>query len=170
MRWPWGLAFVATVAGCADFLGLGSIDDGASDGLGAGGDAATVSMSATTTSIGGAGGADGASSSAGGGGAGGVGGAIDALPFANLREIAINDISADDDDPTVSANGLIMVFNSTRQGGAGLGDLWLSVRTTITDEWGTPTAIAGLNTAADEGNPVLSPDGLTLWFHRDGSS
>jgi hypothetical protein len=74
-----------------------------------------------------------------------------------------------EDDPTLSTDQLEILFTSTRPGGVGLTDLWAATRMTATAAWGTPSNVAELNTAANESNPELSSDGLTLVFSRGGA-
>ncbi len=71
--------------------------------------------------------------------------------------------------PALSADSLTLVFASTRPGGSGgLGDLWISTRTNSAAPWEPPRNLGSpLNTANEEGIPVLSPDGLLLFFMSD---
>lgn len=66
-----------------------------------------------------------------------------------------------------SADGQTMVFSSTRPGGLGGRDLWLTAREG--EGWSQPVNLgAPLNTAGDENRPYLSPDGSVLYY--DGPS
>lgn len=70
--------------------------------------------------------------------------------------------------PTISADGLTMIFGSDRAGGQGGMDLWASTRASTADAWGAPANIgATVNTSANESGPSLSSDALTLYFHSD---
>ena len=63
----------------------------------------------------------------------------------------------------ISADGQEMVFGSSRSGGYGQSDLWVSRLTP--DGWGEPVNLGlAVNTAADESRPFLSSDGQELWF------
>ena len=74
-----------------------------------------------------------------------------------------------DSQPTIAADGTLLIFASDRPGGAGGTDLWMSKREGGT--WSAPVPLRALNSTADEMAPVLAPDGRTLYFasNRDGS-
>jgi len=64
---------------------------------------------------------------------------------------------------TISQDGLSLYFCSTRLGGFGAADLWMTNRKTKDDGWGTPVNLGPtVNSAADEHQPSLSADGCTL--------
>ncbi|MCX7953862.1 MAG: hypothetical protein N3A01_01585 [Bacteroidales bacterium] len=65
---------------------------------------------------------------------------------------------------TISSDKQILIFSSTRNGGIGGKDLYISKRLP-NGEWGIPINLGKvLNTEYDEDCPFLSPDGLTLYF------
>ena len=64
----------------------------------------------------------------------------------------------------ISADGTEMYFHSNRTGGIGGLDLW--VMEFQNGEWQTPTNLAAVNSAGDEGWPFVSLDGNELWFTR----
>ena len=66
-----------------------------------------------------------------------------------------------DEQPTVSADGLCLIFQSNRTGG---GDLYESRRQGLDEPFGPPTPLRILNTGAYEMKPWLSADGLLLLF------
>ena len=66
--------------------------------------------------------------------------------------------------PALSTDGLTVFFQSDRPGGQGGVDLWFATRPTIADDFGPATNAGPLNTSADELDPALSSDGLTLYF------
>ncbi len=67
--------------------------------------------------------------------------------------------------PDISLDGLSLYFGSTRPGGFGLTDLWVSRRATLDDPWGQPVNLGPItNTAGPEGAPHLSRDGHLLFF------
>ena len=75
---------------------------------------------------------------------------------------------ADDWDPSISADGLLLLFGSTRSGGVGNIDIWASTRATIDDPWGEPTNLGPIvNSAQDETDPSLSTDQLSLYFRSN---
>jgi hypothetical protein len=77
-------------------------------------------------------------------------------------------IVSTDTSPAFSGDGSAMVFYSNRPGGYGKGDLYVSFKRN--HRW-TPAANLGaiVNTAESEYNPVISPDGKTLYFGKNGN-
>ncbi len=81
--------------------------------------------------------------------------------------------ASDDGQPSISADGLSLYFeSSTRPGGFGSWDLWVTTRTTKADKWGIPVNLSGINGPTDEFCPSISSDGLSLYFasNRAGGS
>jgi hypothetical protein len=73
--------------------------------------------------------------------------------------------SADEQSPTISHDGLTLIFASTRGGGSGNYDLWMSTRPTIQRDWGPPVNIGPLvNSSSYDQECCLSCDGLALLF------
>jgi len=64
---------------------------------------------------------------------------------------------SNDDDPTLTADMLEMVFDRT-------GDLFVVTRPSLQADWGTPARIAELSTAMGETTCEMSLDGLTIFF------
>jgi beta-lactamase regulating signal transducer with metallopeptidase domain len=74
-----------------------------------------------------------------------------------------------DATPSISANGLSLFFDSTRPGGSGGEDLYVSTRATIEEEWGPAINLGPkVNSSANDWGPSISTDGLELFFHADG--
>jgi hypothetical protein len=73
--------------------------------------------------------------------------------------------SAMDISPTISGDGLILIFASSRAGTSGPYDLWMSTRATVPDPWGTPINL-GVNVNSSDGELEcsMSADGLALFF------
>lgn len=70
--------------------------------------------------------------------------------------------------PSLSADGNILLFTSTRPGGYGKNDLWQSIRQP-NGRWGAPQNLGSLiNTPEDDQAPFLHPDGQTLYFMSKG--
>lgn len=88
-------------------------------------------------------------------------------PPAPIAEL--DDPSAIDDDPSVTADGLEIYFESYRVGGMGAGDVWRSQRASTSAAWGAPVAVTELNTPGDETGGTLAPDGLTYYFTSNRS-
>lgn len=85
---------------------------------------------------------------------------------------AVNTAS-DETGPGLSVDGHLLFFRSTRPGGAGLGDVYLSKRTDPKDDfgWGAPVALGSdVNTAAAEAGAEFlqsAEDGAAnLYFNR----
>ena len=76
--------------------------------------------------------------------------------------------SSDDLPSWVSPDGLELYFMSTRSGGYGRDDIWVTTRATRSDSWEAPVNLGPeVNSAAREGYPFVSPDGLTLFFSEE---
>jgi Tol biopolymer transport system component len=73
--------------------------------------------------------------------------------------------AAEDFAPHSSKDRLSLYFASTRPGGLGGEDLWLSKRSSTDAPWGEPVNLGSIiNTAANERSPGLSRDGRHLYF------
>ena len=79
--------------------------------------------------------------------------------------------SVNEYDPALSADGLELYFQSSRSGGSGDSDLYLTTRVSLQDEW-QPAQNLGptVNAVAAESGPSLSADGLTLYFNSNPSA
>jgi Tol biopolymer transport system component len=92
-----------------------------------------------------------------------------ATPVTELNDPATNDAA-----PTLRADGREIFFWSTRAGGMGWSDIWVSTRRSVNDPWYPPVSWGGppFNTTDDELQPDLSHDGRTLLFtsSRPGGS
>ena len=75
--------------------------------------------------------------------------------------------SAKETQPSISADGRTLYFVSTRGGGKGGQDIWMS---TLDDNgnWSKPVNLEEINTAGDESSPFIHLDGRTLYFASDG--
>ena len=68
-------------------------------------------------------------------------------------------------NPSISADGLSLFFNSNRPGGIGGIDMWVTTRETTDDPWGTPVNLGPtINTPFGDYGPRISADGLSLYF------
>jgi hypothetical protein len=65
-------------------------------------------------------------------------------------KLAFNQTGPSEETPRFSADDLTLYFASSRTGGPGGLDIWKVTRPTIGGTWGTPTLVAGPNTAANE--------------------
>ncbi len=81
----------------------------------------------------------------------------------NLGE-SINSTFADD-NASLSADGLIMVFESDRPGGVGYDDIWMVTRPSLSEPWSTPVNLGEpVNSTSYEFGPAISSDGLSIVF------
>lgn len=70
--------------------------------------------------------------------------------------------------PTLSADGQMLIFSSKRPSGKGGADLWLSIRNGH-GSWQQARLIPGfVNSSGDEETPFLHADGQTLYFSSNG--
>jgi len=72
----------------------------------------------------------------------------------------------EDMDPSISADGLTLYFNSRRSGGYGGMDVYMTTRSTRDDPWGEPVNLGPpVNTSYSDYGPEISADGRTLFFN-----
>ncbi len=70
-----------------------------------------------------------------------------------------------DATPNISDDGLALFFDSERPGGEGKSDIWMAIRSTKDEPWGTPFNLGPtVNTSFSEGSPNFWADGLQLYF------
>jgi hypothetical protein len=70
--------------------------------------------------------------------------------------------------PSISADGRTLFFSSSRVGGFGGKDIWIS-RLNENNKWTTPVNLGGeINTDGNEMSPFIHFDGKTLYFASDG--
>ena len=73
--------------------------------------------------------------------------------------------------PRISTDGLELYFSSSRSGGYGSEDIWVTTRVAKTDPWGNPVNLGPpVNSSASEDFPSLSSDGLLLFFSENRDS
>jgi hypothetical protein len=64
----------------------------------------------------------------------------------------------------ITADGVELYFHSTRAGGKGQLDIWVTRK--LNGEWQEPENVAAVNTQENEGWPFISQNGNELWFTR----
>jgi Tol biopolymer transport system component len=75
--------------------------------------------------------------------------------------------AAGDWAPKFSADELSLYFHSNRTGGLGGTDIWMTRRAALDAPWESAINLgASINSSANEQDPTISPDGLTLYFDR----
>jgi len=73
-----------------------------------------------------------------------------------------------DASPSISADGLTLFFGSHRPGFGREGDLWVTTRATIKDNWGWSSNLGStVNNSSYDDHPDISHDGLSLYFCSD---
>jgi hypothetical protein len=94
------------------------------------------------------------------------------------RELRFGELSApiweapniDDQNESVTGDGLTLFYASRAPGGSGGLDIWMVTRPTLSSPWGTPVNLGPtVNSSDDEDCPRLSPDGLSLYFQSNRS-
>jgi hypothetical protein len=85
--------------------------------------------------------------------------------------ILVDGVNTTSDDSVIvlAADQLTAYLESSRPGGLGGSDLWKATRALVTAPFGTPTLLEGVNSAANEVLPFISPDGLQLFFASNTS-
>lgn len=88
--------------------------------------------------------------------------------FSMISELKnVNGGTSIDADPALSSDELVLLFSSTRStgpGGPALSNLWYATRAKLSDDFGAPKLIPGVNGNDEDGDPQLSADGCTLYF------
>jgi hypothetical protein len=66
---------------------------------------------------------------------------------------------------SIRKDGLEIFITSTRPGGQGGLDIWVSTRASTLDPWSSPVDLpAPINTSANDGAPSIARDRTTLYF------
>jgi hypothetical protein len=78
--------------------------------------------------------------------------------------------AADDAAPELSPDALTLYFASSRAGGQGDIDLWITTRPSLELPFAPPAPLVELDTAARESTPWVSANGRVIYFasNRDG--
>jgi len=91
--------------------------------------------------------------------------------------LGIRDLSGafrgtEDAQPAVSDDELTMYFASTRPdpGGNAQGgyDIWIETRSSVDDDFGSPSVVQEVSSGRDDGPTWISPDGCRLYLQRSG--
>ena len=80
----------------------------------------------------------------------------------------VNSLGFGDYSPELTHDGLTLYFSSSRPGGLGLADLYVTTRESTDDPWEPPQNLGpNVNTPYFEGQPSLSANGKTLYWDSD---
>lgn len=86
----------------------------------------------------------------------------------------VNEISSNGDDlaPSLSPDGLALLFQSVRDDTSGKPHVYTATRPTVTEPFSKPVLVSAIRSDAGEQTPSLAPDGLSLLFSssRPGTS
>lgn len=86
-----------------------------------------------------------------------------AAPFATPTPVTELNSTTNDGDPQISADGLTIVFESTRPGGMGGSDVWFASRVSPSMPFSAPVNLSTNSTTSDDA-PSLSSSGDELFF------
>jgi len=73
-----------------------------------------------------------------------------------------------DGSPDISADGLMLYFDSLRPEGLGNWDIWVTTKQTMNGDWSAATLLPPpVNSEFGDSGPCISSDGLSLYFASD---
>jgi Tol biopolymer transport system component len=70
----------------------------------------------------------------------------------------------DDQNPSLTGDGLVIFFSSDREGTKGREDIYTAFRTSRTARFSPPVRMAELSSGNQDGAPFITADGLTIYF------
>jgi hypothetical protein len=80
----------------------------------------------------------------------------------------VNSLGFGDYSPELSADGLTLYFSSSRPGGLGQADLYVTTRESTEDPWEPPQNLGpNINSPHFDGQPSISANGNTLYWDSD---
>lgn len=88
-------------------------------------------------------------------------------PWGSPAPLATLDSSDDEQNPSLTGDGLVIFFSSARDGGKTKEDIYTSTRPTRADSFAAPTRVAELSSNDKDGAPFISADGLEIVFNTD---
>ncbi|RLB60878.1 MAG: hypothetical protein DRI90_12670 [Deltaproteobacteria bacterium] len=88
-------------------------------------------------------------------------------PFGPVQNLWDVNSSYADMDPELAPNELTIYWAVQTPAGTGNLDIWTASRVSVTQAFGTPVELPGVNTIYDDRDPTLSADGLTVYFTSD---
>lgn len=72
-----------------------------------------------------------------------------------------------EDNPSLTADGLVILFGSDRPGSLGNKDIWYATRVDTSAAFSQPKRLPTVNTAYDDRESFVTPDGCELYFASD---
>ena len=93
-----------------------------------------------------------------------------AQPFGPPQNLgpSVNSLGFGDYSPELSLDGLTLYFSSSRPGGLGEADLYVTTRESTDDPWEPPQNLGPtVNSPYFEGQPSISANGKTLYWDSD---
>jgi hypothetical protein len=94
--------------------------------------------------------------------------ATTATGFGAASLLAVLNSSVNDENPSLTSDGLTLFFTSNRGAGGLAYDLYIATRTTPAADFGVPATVAGVNVAtALDGAPYINGNGTVLYFTSD---
>lgn len=91
-------------------------------------------------------------------------------PFGATSLVAELDSSMGDADPTLSADGRVILFSSNRTGDRDSSNLWYATRAGNSGPFSEPKPVPDANSDNQDGDPWLSHDGCRLYFSSTRSN
>lgn len=91
-------------------------------------------------------------------------------PFGAPTNVSALNSANNETTPELSVDGLTMMFASSRPGGAGGQDIYITKRADRQATWAAPQRVVELCSTSDDEGPAMTDDGLTLVMQsrRDG--
>lgn len=93
--------------------------------------------------------------------------AVDTFRWDPPRILSELDDPEGNQDPSVTADLLTIVWSSGRDGGKGHGDIWMAHRGSLDEPFGDIHDVFAINSGADDTSPEIYPDGSAIFFTSD---
>lgn len=92
--------------------------------------------------------------------------------FSEPARLSSINSSSNEQRASMSSDALTVYFSSDRPGGLGGSDIWRATRTDPSSEFSAASVVSGVNTSANDMDPLLSRDDTELFFSssRNGTS
>lgn len=83
--------------------------------------------------------------------------------FGTPQLLATLATGSEESNPSLSPDELTIYFSSNRNGGQQRA-IWMATRASLTADFGAPSLVAELDSAADDRDPEIADDGLTIYW------